>query len=73
MVWHTNRSLDSSWPCGVGITTGILLLVGLTFLEKYKEPLRQYSKRLSEWEVDDFEPKIKKSKDELIRQATAIL
>lgn len=52
MVWHANRSLDSSWPWWVfGITTGILLLVGLTFLEKYKEPLRQYSKRLSEWEA----------------------
>lgn len=52
MVWHANRSLGSSWPWWVfGITTGVLLLVGLSLLEKYKSKLREYSSRLSRWDA----------------------
>ena len=50
MVWHANESLGS-WVWWVfGISTGVILLVGLTFLEKYKVQLRQYSESLSKWD-----------------------
>ena len=51
MVWHANRSLGSSWPWWVfGITTGVLLLIGLSVLEKYKSKLREYASHLSRWD-----------------------
>lgn len=52
MVWHANRSLGSSWPWWVfGITTGVLLLIGLSVLEKYKSKLKEYSEHLSRWDA----------------------
>jgi hypothetical protein len=50
MVWHANQSLGSWVWWGFGITTGVLLLVGLTLLEKYKNQLRNYSDRIASWD-----------------------
>ncbi len=48
MVWHAQRSIDAVWPWWVfGITTGILLLVGLTFLEKNHSRLKSYAQSLT--------------------------
>ncbi|TWU47488.1 hypothetical protein Poly51_52880 [Rubripirellula tenax] len=48
MVRHAQQSIDAVWPWWVfGITTGILLLVGLTLLEKNKAGLRSYAQTLS--------------------------
>ena len=49
MVWHANQSLGS-WVWWVfGISTGVVLLIGLTLLEKYKVPLRRYADSLTDW------------------------
>ncbi|QDT03726.1 hypothetical protein K227x_21110 [Rubripirellula lacrimiformis] len=48
MVRHAQQSIDAVWPWWVfGITTGMLLLVGLTLLEKNKSRLRNYARSLN--------------------------
>ncbi|MGB7328300.1 MAG: hypothetical protein WBD31_25715 [Rubripirellula sp.] len=49
MVRHAQQSIDAVWPWWVfGITTGILLLVGLTMLEKNKGRLKSYAQSLNQ-------------------------
>ncbi len=51
MVWHAQTALDAVWPWWVfGITTGIILLAGLTALEKNKGKLRRYADTLAAWQ-----------------------
>ncbi|MEZ6089139.1 MAG: hypothetical protein R3C05_14150 [Pirellulaceae bacterium] len=52
MVWHAGRAIDQVWPWwAFGITTGLLLLVGLMAVEKNKDALRAFSARLSQWDA----------------------
>jgi len=45
MVWHAQRAIGAVWPWWVfGITTGMLLLVALTLLEKNRVKWRDFTK-----------------------------
>lgn len=51
MVWHAQRAFESVWPWWVfGISTGLILLIGLMAIEKYKPRLRDYANQLASWE-----------------------
>lgn len=51
MVWHAQKAMDAVWPWwAFGITTGILLLVGLMAIEKNKPKLRRYANNLATWQ-----------------------
>ena len=42
MVWHAQQQIDAVWPWWVfGITTGVLLMVGLMAIEKNKPKLKR--------------------------------
>ncbi|TWT83280.1 hypothetical protein CA13_47450 [Planctomycetes bacterium CA13] len=52
MVRHAQVSIDAVWPWwAFGITTGVLLLAGLMWIEKNKPRLRQYANTLSSWDA----------------------
>ncbi|WP_164103028.1 hypothetical protein [Candidatus Laterigemmans baculatus] len=51
MVWHAQQAIDQVWPWWVfGITTGVLLLVGLMAIEKNKPKIRHWADALATWE-----------------------
>ncbi|QDS96219.1 hypothetical protein FF011L_50270 [Roseimaritima multifibrata] len=51
MVWHAQAALDRTWPWwAFGIGSGILILVGLTMIEKQKKHIKRLTARLGEWE-----------------------
>ncbi len=51
MVWHAQAALDNVWPWwAFGITSGVLILIALTMIEKQKAKIRRLSERLGAWE-----------------------
>jgi len=51
MVRHAQVSIDAVWPWwAFGISTGVMLLAGLMWIEKNKPRLRQYANTLSSWD-----------------------
>ena len=51
MVWHAQQQIQAVWPWWVfGISTGIVLLVLLTLIEKNKQQFRQFTRHLQKWE-----------------------
>ncbi len=51
MVWHAGRAIDAVWPWWVfGITTGVLLLVGLTMIERHRPALTRRLEQLARWQ-----------------------
>ena len=51
MVWYAQQQIQAVWPWWVfGISTGLLLLVLLTLIEKNKQQFRQLTRRLQQWE-----------------------
>ena len=52
MVWHAQRQIDAVWPWwAFGITTGVLLLVGLMAIEKNKPKLRRIATTMQQWDA----------------------
>lgn len=50
MVWHAGQAIDAVWPWWVfGITTGLILLTILAGIEKHRDQLQRWSKRLATW------------------------
>lgn len=51
MVWQAGRAIDQSWPWWVfGITMGVIILAGLTFLEKNRAALKRVANELAGWQ-----------------------
>ncbi|TWU45172.1 hypothetical protein Q31b_03430 [Novipirellula aureliae] len=51
MVRHAQVSINAVWPWwAFGISTGVMLLAGLMWIEKNKPRLRQYANTLSNWD-----------------------
>ncbi|QEG42719.1 hypothetical protein [Roseimaritima ulvae] len=50
MVWHAQAAMDEVWPWwAFGISSGLLILVGLTMIEKKKPQIRRLSQQLAGW------------------------
>lgn len=51
MVWHAQAAMNEVWPWwAFGITSGLLILAGLTMIEKKKPQIRRLSQRLAGWQ-----------------------
>lgn len=52
MVWHAQEQMDAVWPWWVfGITTGVMLMVGLMAIEKNKPKLRRIAMSMQQWDT----------------------
>ncbi|QEF97270.1 hypothetical protein Mal15_13090 [Stieleria maiorica] len=52
MVWHAQQQIDAVWPWWVfGISTGVLLMIGLMAIEKNKPKLHRIATAMQQWDT----------------------